>query len=82
MNNVNSDNSAASGIDPGGVAPGGTVHTGAKPNPQADEARSFQADEGVKTSSQDDRIDTDEDDAIDPEATRPSNWVRPTPAQR
>ena len=81
MNNVNSDNSAASGIDPGAVAPGGTVHTGAKPNPQVDEARSFQADEGAKTSAPDDRIDS-EDEAFDPEATRPSTWVRPDPAQR
>ena len=82
MNNVGTDkDSLASGVDPGAAAPGGTVHTGAKPNPQVDEARSFQADEGAKTSAQDDRVDSD-DETFDPEATRPSSWFHPDPARR
>ncbi len=85
MNKVGGDNdSLASGIDPGGVAPGGVVHSGAKPNPQADEGRSFVADQAGETGGEDERVDTDGDGRKrDPNDTRPSdNGGRGAPVQR
>jgi len=73
-NAMNKGPSAASGIDPGGIAPGGPVHSNAKPNPQADEGRSFQPDQDAKTGGEDDRIDTDGDGRKrDPKDTRPTD---------
>jgi hypothetical protein len=75
--------SAASGIDPGGIAPGGTVHSDAKSNPQTEESRSFQAGQDDKT-AKDDRIDTDGDGRTrDPNDTRPTDkGGRTAPVQR
>jgi len=56
------EGSLATGVDTGGIAPGGTVHSAAKENPQAEEGRSFVNNQSAAAGGQDeDRIDTDGD---------------------
>lgn len=83
--NKNSDaEGLATGVDTGGIAPGGTVHTGAKPNPQTEEHRSFQSGQTGETGGSDERIDTDGDGRTrDPDDTRPTDkGGRGAPVQR
>ena len=83
-NTTSGDASPASGIDPGGIAPGEQVNTRAKPNPQADQSRSFQPDQGGEAAAGEDRVDTDGDGrARDPNDTRPTDkGGREPPVQR
>ena len=79
--------SLATGVDTGATQPGGQVEGGAKPNPQTEEGRSFQADQGGKTGQSggsSERIDTDGDGRTrDPNDTSPTdNGGRDAPAQR
>ena len=83
----NDDKSTATGVDPGGATPGGPLHSNARPNPQADEGRSFQPDpddQRGQTGSKEDRIDTDGDGRTrDPKDTRPTDQGgRGDPVQR
>ncbi len=72
----NNDNKTLTeGVDTGAVAPGGTVRSNARPNPQTGEDRSFQADKGGETEGPEERIKTSGDDRwSDPDVTRPSAY--------
>lgn len=76
--------SLATGVDTGATQPGGQVEGGSKPNPQAEEARSFRPEQGGQSGSSDERIDTDGDGRTrDPNDTRPSdNGGKDAPVQR
>lgn len=80
------DKSIATGVDTGSTAPGGEIQTGAKPNPQTEENRSFQAGQGEAKAAKgsDERIDTDGDGRKrDPDDTRPTdNGGQGAPVQR
>jgi len=79
------EGSLATGVDTGGIAPGGTVHSAAKENPQAEEGRSFVNNQSAAAGGQDeDRIDTDGDGRTrDPDDTRPTDkGGRAAPVQR
>ncbi len=75
MNTNTGKDSLATGVDTGGIAPGGQVEGGAKPNPQTEEGRSFRADQDGKTGGPgEERIDTDGDGRTrDPNDTRPTD---------